>query len=578
MPNGGPTVIFIHGILSDSDSAWRSSVGTYWPQLLSDEGSTAACGIYLFSYRADFFAGTYSLGDAVDALTEHFLLDNVLDQKHLIFVCHSMGGIVARHFIVSRQAELIRRGIEISLFLVASPSLGSEYANFISKAGLVENVQVDALRFDQSNVWLNDLDKNFINLKESGALQINGKEIIEDVFLAAAPIVKSLFRRSQIVKPWSGAKYFGESIKIAYADHSTIAKPISNRALQHRSLVRFIREQSPNLPTTQAAPTLISITPPKRELLEKPAPNADTSTKHAHFRRKPNHRSNDEHIYLAYCLAAPIIIAIIPTINVIYDFFRLGGAEPPSFLGAFFPTRGVFPLYVHVWAYVCLASANLFWVLRDQAKPIQRAIVAFSIGASCYGLVHIFMSEITWKMPSAVESGLDTLRSQREEHEKEIKRLEGLLAANPNSSYVWDIEEKKASLSITERRIQIYGSLRYIVFVAKLVFLYIGLNILTIFAVATFSRSLLSSANFVRTHMRKLVFLGVLMSLACFVAFAGLLTLLDYLSMYFIFVGIVAFGLAHCITMAIWGWYVFPRLAYIALSERDDSNLSEALP
>jgi alpha-beta hydrolase superfamily lysophospholipase len=48
----------------------------------------------------------------------------VRSQKQIIFVCHSMGGIVARRFLISDQAEIIDTRKRIGLFLVSSPSSG----------------------------------------------------------------------------------------------------------------------------------------------------------------------------------------------------------------------------------------------------------------------------------------------------------------------------------------------------------------------------------------------------------------------------------------------------------------------
>jgi alpha-beta hydrolase superfamily lysophospholipase len=88
------------------------------------------------------------LGDIVDALKEHMRLDGVLASNQIVFVCHSMGGIVVRKYIVERAAELIGAGTEIDLFLVASPSLGSSYADWLSPlAQLFGHAQADALRF-----------------------------------------------------------------------------------------------------------------------------------------------------------------------------------------------------------------------------------------------------------------------------------------------------------------------------------------------------------------------------------------------------------------------------------------------
>jgi hypothetical protein len=237
----GTSVVFVHGILSSNTGAWRNGSGQLWPRMLCDNEKIDDVGIYMFEYRADIFAGTYSLDDVVASLREYLRLDEVWShaQKNLIFVGHSQGGIVARRFIIAQQTDLIERGASIGLFLVASPSGGSFYANFARLAPL-HHVQVDALRFSQLNIWLNGLDTDFMNLKEKqrDKLRLFGKELIED----DPPVGKKFFQSAQIVPPWSAAKYFGEPIKIPYSDHVSIAKPESDEAMQHRLLVDFIDE------------------------------------------------------------------------------------------------------------------------------------------------------------------------------------------------------------------------------------------------------------------------------------------------------------------------------------------------
>lgn len=207
--------------------------------MLKDESELADIGIYVFSYRTDINTGSYSLSDIVDSLREYFLLDGLIDSLGIVFVCHSMGGIVARRFLVKEQSLLLSRGLNtISLFLVASPSLGSEYANMLSLVSrAIGHTQASALQFSQNNVWLNDLDKDFMNFKANERLRIKGKELIEDL-----PLYGKGYIRKQIVEPFSGARYFGNSFKVPGSDHSTIATPASKDAVQSRLLVQFVKE------------------------------------------------------------------------------------------------------------------------------------------------------------------------------------------------------------------------------------------------------------------------------------------------------------------------------------------------
>ncbi|MGI0016493.1 MAG: esterase/lipase family protein [Nitrososphaera sp.] len=200
-PKNGISVVFVHGILSSGETCWRHDNGAYWPHLLRDEPELEALGIYVYTYQTGIFSGTYNLKDVVDDLKERLLtMDKVVDNHRIVFVCHSMGGIVVRKFLVERVNDLLDRNIEVGLFLVASPSMGSSYANWLKPiAELMGHSQADALRFSQNNTWLNGLDKEFQNLKESDRLKMHGKELIEDKF-----VILPRFWRKQVVEPFAG--------------------------------------------------------------------------------------------------------------------------------------------------------------------------------------------------------------------------------------------------------------------------------------------------------------------------------------------------------------------------------------
>jgi hypothetical protein len=147
-----------------------------------------------------------------------------------------MGGLVVRKYIVERAIDLATT--KIGLFLVASPSLGSSYADWLSPiAQFAGHSQADALRFVRNNPWLKDLDKEFINLKEGKKLHIFGKELVEDRFIVLPAII-----RRQVVEPFAGAIFFGEQFRVPGSNHHSIAKPVDADAIQHRLLVAFLED------------------------------------------------------------------------------------------------------------------------------------------------------------------------------------------------------------------------------------------------------------------------------------------------------------------------------------------------
>ncbi|EKF59830.1 hypothetical protein QWE_09630 [Agrobacterium albertimagni AOL15] len=233
-----PAIIFIHGLMSDSQSCWRHANGSYWPDLVSKEINISDFGIHVFSYKTTISSASYRLGDVVDYLKEQLQLDGVINRPEIIFVCHSMGGIIARRYLVQQAADLIRRGTRVGLFLLGSPSLGSRYATWLTPfARILGHTQIDTLRFSEQNSWLLDLDREFLNLKESNHLFIRGKELAEE----KPPYFNSIIAHP-IVSQISALRYFGNPIVIPNTDHFSLCKMKDRTAIQHRLLVKFLQD------------------------------------------------------------------------------------------------------------------------------------------------------------------------------------------------------------------------------------------------------------------------------------------------------------------------------------------------
>jgi pimeloyl-ACP methyl ester carboxylesterase len=229
----GVCVIFLHGIMSDGESAWGNPS---WPRLLA--GDMPGTGVFVFSYQTSASSADYSIGDAADNLREWFKIRKLWSTPKIVFVGHSMGGIIARKFILTHQLEFFQKNTEIGLFLIASPSLGSSVAETLAElAWILGHTQVIDLRSSSDNTWLKDLDRDFTNLNARGSLRLVGKELVED---KSTSLVRWLGFSRRIVEPFSAARYFGEPLKVPGTDHRSIAKPEGTGVLQYLSLNGFM--------------------------------------------------------------------------------------------------------------------------------------------------------------------------------------------------------------------------------------------------------------------------------------------------------------------------------------------------
>ncbi|MCU1249752.1 MAG: hypothetical protein JWQ49_2781 [Edaphobacter sp.] len=230
--SGPAAVVFVHGVLSSGDDCWANVNGAYWPNLVAS--SAPELSVYVTTYRTGLDSRTFSVNNASDSLFEELELDGVMQRRLIVFVCHSMGGLVVRRMLVAKRRHFV--GKQIGLFLVASPSLGSIYANWLTPiARFFKHSQADTLRMGESNQWLTALDQDFFGLLDE--LDISGRELVEDRSILRLGMISL----EQIVSPLSGERYFRDPLKIGGSDHFSIAKPADTDALQHRVLMEFLR-------------------------------------------------------------------------------------------------------------------------------------------------------------------------------------------------------------------------------------------------------------------------------------------------------------------------------------------------
>lgn len=296
-------VVFIHGIFSNSHCwLYRDSTGRgteYWPHLISTDTRFHDPAVFLAGYFTDVDAGISGFRDCADAVLGALRrVDShgnppVMKWRRIVFICHSMGGIVTRYMLESNQSLFSEK--EIGLVLIASPSIGSTLA---SKLKLISRVYQNrqGTQLQWGSELLQDLDDRFKDLVHKKQLNIQGIEFFEHRFISLGILFFLGWKwipfgiRWVVVTKASAGRYFGSPKLLPNTDHFSAVTPNTVDHVTHVYLFDFLRENNflkeppgmagvsqasdhtNNLPTTTTPAAVDSLVTTTAAVVEKSAP------------------------------------------------------------------------------------------------------------------------------------------------------------------------------------------------------------------------------------------------------------------------------------------------------------------
>jgi pimeloyl-ACP methyl ester carboxylesterase len=122
-------IIFVHGIFGKPDDTWRANSNTYWPTLLSQDAEFPKADVFVASYPSPFFGNKMNVSEMA-SLLEAELEAAHIDKKYkeILFVCHSLGGIIVQQMLLDYRDVYVPKTKLIYFF--ATPMYGSFVANF----------------------------------------------------------------------------------------------------------------------------------------------------------------------------------------------------------------------------------------------------------------------------------------------------------------------------------------------------------------------------------------------------------------------------------------------------------------
>jgi len=232
-------VVFVHGFMSSGRACWANNNGVFWPQLVADDPRFKDISVYTAEYFTAATSNEYGVADCASELYQALCVPQENSSRppwtfaNIVFVCHSLGGIVVRYLLCNHYSVISPK--PIGMVLMASPSYGSAYADALSWVSQILGNKVGS-QLKLGSEFLEDLDRRSKRLLQENK-SIIGVEAVESKFYFGSRFLK------RMVTWESAGRYFGEPQRIPNANHSLIVKPDSASHASHRMLLNFLTHE-----------------------------------------------------------------------------------------------------------------------------------------------------------------------------------------------------------------------------------------------------------------------------------------------------------------------------------------------
>ncbi len=262
-PNRLADIVFIHGLAGGSHSTWRfgkeeASGHFFWLEALAED--LPDCGIWCLGYEAGKSHWFSNEGMALEDRASNLALkltNNSFGGRPLIFIAHSMGGLVVKELVTAADAlggpDWIRvvnavRGI---VFL-GTPHYGSHMATLAKGFAVLLRTQEHLKQMTFAGKSLDQLHRRFIKWRDNTKCPVEAYVETQGIARSGWLGLKRLLPRVLVVPEISGdPRLSGCDCHKIGADHISLVKPDSKKHDVYQGVRRFIENA-----LQQAAPVV----------------------------------------------------------------------------------------------------------------------------------------------------------------------------------------------------------------------------------------------------------------------------------------------------------------------------------
>ena len=230
-------VIFVHGLGGTARGTWHpqelNNDDNFWLMWLAQERPDL--GIWSFGYQAapsEWKGATMPLFDRASNLLEYLAINDIGERK-IIFITHSMGGLLVKKML--QKAQTFRKNSVIEqtkgIVFLSTPHTGSHLANLVDKIGTLARSTVSV---DELKIHIPQLRE----LNEWYRQNVESMEIDTKVYYETKPVKGIL-----VVDPDSANPGIKDVEPIATDDdHISITKPKSKDSFIYKGVNQFIKK------------------------------------------------------------------------------------------------------------------------------------------------------------------------------------------------------------------------------------------------------------------------------------------------------------------------------------------------
>jgi pimeloyl-ACP methyl ester carboxylesterase len=225
---GSRVIIFVHGLWSNPNDAWRCDADHYWPEMIAHDTGAAFLDtdVYVVGYPTRKKHGKMTIADLETGIMNQLDADGVFQQhREVIFVAHSLGGLLTQQLLLTYKDKDLAKKVRF-IYFFGTPEEGSKLANigkYFSTDPLLKELQAG-----EGNFVLQDMNTKWLHAGFGSVHRYCGYETQSEGL-------------SKVVSIDSATRGCEDTLALD-TNHRDLVKPCTTRAPEYLALENKLRE------------------------------------------------------------------------------------------------------------------------------------------------------------------------------------------------------------------------------------------------------------------------------------------------------------------------------------------------